>query len=330
MFADEKKVSESDVIRIAESIFKRTSAHSKFYKRISVPIGDDCFSFRSKRGEKIVVTTDALVENVHFNLSYFKMKDLGYRSIAVNVSDLASHGAYPAFLFLTVGLKPGFRLDDLSSFFSGVEEACKDFGCVLAGGDTNRSDILFISVTAVGFAKNEMSRSGAKPGDFVCITGTLGLSAAGFFVLEKGIDFEGFENAVERFLKPKPRIEEGKILASSGVLCCEDVSDGLVRELRNIAERSKVGFEVFTDQIPVARELKVLQSIFPEIEPLKIAVSFGDDYELVFVADEPTIRDLANKNIEFTVVGRVVEKERGIKFSGLFLGNLPDGYEHKF
>lgn len=328
MSAD-KRPKESDVIEIAGKIYLETEKESGFKTLISTPLGDDCFSFSCLPDRKIAVTADALFEGVHFDLNFFSFYEVGYRSVAVNLSDLASQGAHPAFVFVTAGFKKGTELEDIKSFMEGIRDACLEYGCVLAGGDTNSAKTFSVSVTAIGFSESEMKRSNAKPGDLICVTGSLGLAAAGYFVLKRGLSPQGFESAVERFLKPKARVAEGIVLSQAGVRCCEDISDGLLRDLINVAARSGVGFEIDLERVPVAKEVFRLCKLASDLNPYEVAFAFGDDYELLFTAGEMTVKALKQRKLDFKVIGKVLKEPEKRTIKGLNLSGFR-GYEHEF
>lgn len=330
MSANKRKVSESDIIKLATKVYKKTLKNSPFSKLIEVGLGDDCFAFLAPEKKQVVVTSDALFEGVHFDCSFFSYFDIGYRSISLNISDLASHGANPAFVFVSIGFTKGTEKKGFEEFFEGIEQSCLEHGCVLSGGDTNLSKTLAVSVTAIGFAERKMVRSAARPGDLICVTGKLGLAAAGYYVLKHGLKKEGFEKAVQKFLRPKARVEESRILVESGVKCCEDVSDGLLRDLNNIAESSRVGFEIHLDKVPVAEELKLLERFDGSFCASEVAVSFGDDYELLFTARREALEILKKKGLEFSVIGEVVEDRKLRRVYGLREDFQAGGYEHSF
>jgi thiamine-monophosphate kinase len=242
-----------------------------------------------------------LVEGVHFDLDYFSFEDAGYRAVAVNISDLASSGADPAFIFLSIGIPKGESLDSIRDIFRGIEGACLRWGAVLAGGDTNVADRLILSITAVGFGSMVMKRKGAKPGDKVCLTGALGYALSGYTAFVNRLD--GFLESKKKFLRPEPDPLKGKILTSSGIRTCEDISDGLVRDLRNICTESGCGALLYAERIPVAEDLIELQKLGLIKDSLMEALSFGDDYELVFAADEEAVSKLKVAGIEFFIIG---------------------------
>lgn len=320
--------SEKDVIDIAKEVFERTLISSKYRHLIETPIGDDCFSYKNALDLFTVVTTDMLIEDIHFDLDYFSYGDVGFRAVAVNVSDLVSTGADPAFIFLSIGIPKGEKLKNIKCIFKGIEDACKKWGVVLAGGDTNKAQKLILSITAIGFASAVMSRKGAKPGDKICITGPLGYALSGYTALLNGLD--GFLESKKRFLRPMPDPLKGKILAEIGIRTCEDISDGLIRDLKNICLESGCGALLYSEDIPLAKDLFKLQKLGLIKDVLIDALSFGDDYELVFAAEKEVLLKLKESGIEFFVVGEFTETEEIEILIDGEKKKIDGGYMHMF
>ncbi len=323
--------SEAEIIDIARSVSERTTEKSKFAELIQTPVGDDCFTLK-KTDIPFAITTDMLVENVHFDLSFFSYADVGYRSVAVNISDLASQGAEPAFIFLSLGIPENTVFAQIKEFFRGIEDACLEFGCILAGGDTNRASFFTVNITALGFVQKEMRRDKAKPGESICVTGSIGKAFAGYFIYKNRVQLHSFREIATPFLRPAPRVHEAIKIASCGVKCCEDISDGLVRDLKNICMASGVGAEIYLEKLPLSEEIRKIAQKFKEIDLMKEALTFGDDYELLFTADNRTIECIKESGIsDFTVIGKITESTE-IHFID-DRGNLCDfgeGYLHKF
>jgi len=219
--------------------------------------------------EGLIVTQDALVEGVHFRLDWISWRDLGWRAAAVNLSDLAASGAEPAGLVVSLAAPGGTAVDDVLELYEGIAET----GVPVVGGDTTRSELLMLSVTALGRSVRVPGRSGARPGDLLVVTGPLGAAGAAFR--------EG------RYVRPPLRLEEGRLLAgvASAML---DLSDGLARDAGHIAARSGVRCAIDLDLVPLADGATVED------------LGFGEDYELLAAATDP---------LGFTVIGRCEEGE---------------------
>jgi thiamine-monophosphate kinase len=215
----------------------------------------------------VVVTQDTLVEGVHFRLDWTTWRELGYKAAAVNLSDLAASGAEPEALLVTLGAPPGTELDDLLELYTGLNEP----GVPVVGGDTTRSEALFIAATAVGHSERVPGRAGARPGDLLVVTGPLGAAGAAF--------------RAERHARPPLRLEEGRRLALvAGALT--DISDGLAVDAAHIAERSGCRLEIDLERVPLAEGATVED------------LGFGEDYELLAATPDA---------LGFPVIGRCEE-----------------------
>jgi thiamine-monophosphate kinase len=215
-----------------------------------------------------VVTTDLLVEDVHFRREWTSWRDLGYKAAAVNLSDLAAAGAVPEALFLSVGLPGQLDVSAVLELYEGVRET----GVPVRGGDTNSADRVILAVTAVGRSDRVPGRAGARPGDAVVVTGTLGGSAAGLRALERGLT--GFEELVTMHRRPPLRLEEGRRLARLAHALM-DLSDGIGTDAGHIAQRSGCRIEIDVDRLPLAPRLAEIGD-----EPFW---TLGEDYELLAV-----------------------------------------------
>lgn len=244
-----------------------------------------------------VITTDLLLEGVHFDLVYTPLKHLGYKAVVVNLSDVYAMNAAPRQITISLGISGKFSVEALEEFYEGAKLACERFGVDLVGGDTSASVTgLVISVTAFGTAKKEelALRSGAEANQLVCVTGDLGAALMGLKVLEREKqlhsadpefqpELKGYDYILERFLKPEPRVDVLLALKEAGVTPSSmiDISDGLSSELLHICKASGIGCQVYDDRIPLAEETKEAAEEF-QMEPLVAALHGGEDYELLF------------------------------------------------
>jgi thiamine-monophosphate kinase len=238
----------------------------------------------------LVVTQDALVENVHFRLDWTSWRDLGYKAAAVNISDLAASGAEPEALIVSLGLPGESAVDDMVELYEGIAEA----GVPVLGGDTTSADRLYLSVTALGRAERVPGRDGARPGDLLVVTGPLGASAAGFRCLSEGL----ISPLIREHLRPPLRIAEGRELARTAHAVL-DISDGLASDALRIAERSHCRLVIELERVPVAEGVAEIARQLGE-DVYSLACAFGEDYELLAAVPEPD---------RFTVVGRCEEGE---------------------
>lgn len=324
-------VSEREVIELARAAAARTRRSARFGEFLAVDIGDDCASFGAPSGFEVVVTVDALVDGVHFDLAWTSYRDLGYKALAVNVSDLAAMGALPAYFLVSFGMPEGVARDDVAEFVAGLEECAVETGVALVGGDTVRSRALECAVTAIGFVERgrAMRRDRARIGDGIYVTGPLGLAAAGLLAAQRGGGTEADAAALAALLRPRPRVREGRALLEAGVMVCEDISDGLAREVRNICAASGVGARVHEDLVPVAENAAAFAAA-RGLRPLDLALGGGDDYELVACCPAEVAARARAAGVELVRVGEIVPAEEGAVLVGPGGETAPlvGGYEH--
>jgi thiamine-monophosphate kinase len=277
-------------------------------------------------GKQTVVSTDLLIEGVHFDLMYTPLKHLGYKSVVVNLSDIYAMNATPTQILLSIAISNRFSVEALDEFYDGVYAACKKYHVDLVGGDTSSSNKGFIiSVTAIGeVSPNKfVKRSTAGKGDLLCVTGDLGAAYIGLLFLEREKkiylenpqiqpDLEGESYVIGRLLKPEARkdiiefFEKNEILPTAMM----DISDGLSSEVLHISKQSNLGSVIYEDKIPIADEMKNAAFKF-EIDPTACALSGGEDYELVFTLRQADY-DKIVLNEEISVVGYMTEPEQGV------------------
>ena len=258
-------------------------------------IGDDC-AVVSKDGTHVwLLTMDTLIESVHFNRAFHPPEKLGRKAVSVNVSDIGAMGGKPLFVLLSVGLPQDFDQVWFQAFARGLTDACRDYGCCLIGGDTVASPGgCSFTLTVIGEAEADkvVYRRGARPGDTVWVSGELGWAAAGLELLSAGIDPDnrGFDPFREKHLNPQARVALGQQLAASGLVhAMMDVSDGLATDLAHLCKQSQVGARLFAQDLPGIATLAAAARRTGS-DPLRWAISGGEDYELLFTAD-PADRD---------------------------------------
>lgn len=266
-------------------------------------IGDDCAIIPQHDGMETVVSTDMLVEGAHFLLNDISAWQLGWKSAAVNFSDLAAMGSRPTGSFLAFALPKTLPEGWIEEFMRGYRDISEEYGVPLLGGDTTSSpDRLSICVTVLGECPAGVARcrSYAKPGDLVCVTGTLGDSAAGLAIILEALERNDY--LVRRHYEPTPRLEEGMILAGcEGVHAMMDISDGIASDIRHIMEESGVGARVDLSKLPLSDELRGFAKTHNK-DINKLAVSGGEDYELLFTMD-PSCKP----EVPYTVIGEITE-----------------------
>jgi thiamine-monophosphate kinase len=246
--------------------------------------GDDAAVVESPRGMS-VMTTDMLVEDVHFSRALTSARDLGAKSIAVNVSDIAAMAASPRYALVSLGLSDADDPAWVVELYGGMRSACDEYALSLVGGDLNRSPVTVISVTVVGEAAlgRAVLRSGARPGDRIVVTGSLGASAGGLLLARSGrteATTDWGRALLEAHFRPVARVGEGQTLAQCGAHAMMDVSDGLLLDLSRLCAESAVGARLSLASVPVAPELSELADVV-NADPLDLALSGGEDYELL-------------------------------------------------
>ena len=247
---------------------------------VRLGIGDDAAIIRPGRAE-LLLTTDLLIEDVHFTTAIQPAFLLGRKSLNVNVSDIAAMGGRPRFALLGLGLKAGLKRDWVEAFFAGFREAAAEAKVVLVGGDVSASNKTCISVTLAGEAERSVRRSGARPGDFLFVSGPLGLAAAGLALLKKGLRPGRDPKAdplLRAFLDPVPRVRLGRELARKRLASAMiDTSDGLSVDLLHLCEESGCGADIDLRALPIAPELRAAAR-----RPEDLALHGGEDYQLLF------------------------------------------------
>ncbi|MGH3087462.1 MAG: thiamine-phosphate kinase [Rubrobacteraceae bacterium] len=308
-------MNEFDVIRRIRSLLPDAPPE------VSVPIGDDCAVVRLG-GQTWVAAADMLVEGRHFK-GWASPEDVGYKAVAVNVSDVAAMGGKPKFILVSGGAP---EPEPVLRCFRGAVEACQKFGVYPLGGDTTRARDLTVDVSILGVLETKpVLRSGAKPGDLLAVTGELGASAAGFLALENGET--GFERLARKHLRPDPRVEAGLAAARHEAHAMIDLSDGLASDVRRICEKSGTGCEIHLDLLPVSNDTKALAGSL-EHDPELLAATGGEDYELLISASESVVEKLRRKiKTPLTVIGKVTEKDVVFKRAGETVEGL-SGWDH--
>jgi thiamine-monophosphate kinase len=295
------------------------------HKSTIIGVGDDAAVLDFKK-EQVVVTTDMLVEGVHFDLSYVPLKHLGYKAIIVNLSDVYAMNAEATQVTVSIAVSNRFPLEALEELYAGIETAAKIYNVDVVGGDTTSSTTgLIISVTAIGIvdSKNVVYRNGAKPNDLLVVTGDLGAAYMGLQVLEREKEvfkvnpnnqpeLDGYTYIIERQLKPEARKDIAKLLKELEVKPTSmiDISDGLSSEIIHLCKQSKVGCELYENKIPLDPQVISTCEEF-NIDSTTVALNGGEDYELLFtVSQEDFPKIKANPN--FTIIGFMKEEASGM------------------
>ena len=293
-------------------------------------VGDDA-AILSYEKKQVLVTTDLLLEGIHFDLMYVPLKHLGYKSAVVNFSDIYAMNGFPKQLTVSLGISKRFCIEDLEEFYEGIRMACETYGVDLVGGDTSASQTgLTISITCIGEANEEtvVQRSGAKDTDLICVTGDLGAAFMGLQLLERekqvfdGVDkhfapdFSGHEYLLERQLKPEARKDIIEALHAKRIVptAMMDISDGLSSELLHIAKESNAGVRIYEERIPIDYQTASMAEQF-NMNLVTVALNGGEDYELLFTV--PLIAHDAVASIEgVRIIGHMTKPELGCVMAG--------------
>ena len=308
-------------------------------------IGDDAAVYRAGEGVLHVVTTDVLIEGVHFDRSFIPMSFLGWKAISVNVSDVVAMNAKPLYATVSAGMPRNFSVEMMDGLYDGMAEACKAYGMELVGGDTSTAHALYLSITVIGEVREQdvVFRRGARVGDYLCVSGDVGGAFAGLKVLldqreqlqNQGESFEpdldAFQYVIQRQLRPKARLDIIKVLREKGVRPTSmiDISDGLASEVHHIARRSEVGATVRIPAVPFDPETRAVADQFMD-EVDAYALFGGEDYELLFTVDPKDVATIDDME-GVSVIGTMEEVAKGVRAYSPDTGLMPlhpAGYRH--
>jgi thiamine-monophosphate kinase len=306
-------------------LIKRIAKDTELKNKSTVKgIGDDAAVIAENKNLS-VVTTDLLLEGIHFDLSYAPLKHLGYKAVVVNLSDVYSMNALPTQITVSIAVSNRFSLEAVDELYKGIKLACENYNIDLVGGDTSSSVTgLVISITAIGeVSKDKITyRSGAKENDLICVSGDLGGAYAGLKLLqrEKEVyrenpelqpELQGYDYILERQLKPEARadvirmLDELKIVPTSMI----DISDGLSSELLHISEQSSCGCRIYDQKIPIAEETGTFAKEL-NISPTTFAMNGGEDYELLFTISQDDYEKLKTSPY-VRVIGHITKQSKG-------------------
>jgi len=295
--------------RLSEIVNRQGHKPSFADRHLIIGIGDDTAAWQCTSSIQLA-TTDALIEDIHFTLDTATWAEVGWKSLAVNISDIAGMGGFPRYVLVSLGLPGDAEVEDVVALYRGMVEIAGEYEVAIVGGDTVSAPQVVINVTVVGdngsAGRQILTRSAALPGDLIAVTGTLGAAAAGVEMFRKYLSFrsEAAASLRESSLLPRPRVAEGQLLVKHGIKAAMDVSDGLVADLNHICQKSGVGARVEIDRVPVSAAVK---ECFPD-RALEFALAGGEDYELLFTGTPENIeRVKADALCPVTIIGEIVE-----------------------
>lgn len=291
-------------------------------------VGDDAAILEKNKKQYTLVSTDMLVEGVHFNMMYMPLKHLGYKAAVVNFSDIYAMNGIPEQITVSLALSSRFSKEAIEEIYGGIRKACEVYNVDIVGGDTTSSlSGLMISITAVGVVdkKNVVYRKGAKANDLVVVSGDLGGAYMGLQVLEREKevyktnpdiqpDLDGFDYLLERQLKPEARKDIISFLEKLEVkpTAMIDISDGLASELFHICTQSNVGVNVYDEKLPIDTKVSTTAIDF-NLDPVTCALNGGEDYELLFTVN-PNDYEKIKGNPHMTIIGHITDENSGLYF----------------
>lgn len=306
------ELGEFGLIDLITGIVNRTRDKAASWQHLVLGIGDDAAAWYGDSSIQLV-TVDALRQGVHFTLETTPWPDLGWKALAVNLSDIAAMGGLPQYALIALAVPEQTEVEDVLELYRGMTELARKFGVAIIGGDVDQAPLIDISTTIIGRTRGRyqplLTRSAAKSGDKVAVTGYLGGAAGGLEMLTKSLKFdtEDVNFLRQAFLRPYPRIAEGQILVDKGVKTATDISDGLITDLNHICQASHVSARIEGDRVPVAPAVKTTFGA----RALEMALSGGEDYELLFTASREIIEQVkASTSCPVTIIGEVVADEK--------------------
>lgn len=303
-------------------LIERLTRNNEFFQAGTLLGPGDDAAVVEHFGKQTVISTDMLLEGVHFDLAYTPLKHLGYKAVAVNLSDICAMGATPTHITVGIGISNRFSVEALDEFYEGIYAACSRYQVDLAGGDTCTSLQGFtISVTALGSVSPDafITRKGAKPQDLICVSGVLGSAYLGLQLLERekrifmenpGVqpDLQQRSHIVGRFLKPEPRTDIVEWLEASGIRphAMIDISDGLSSDVLHLCRQSGTGCLLYEDRIPIHDEAREMAFEFG-IDPTMCALNGGEDYELLFTM-APQLHEQIAAHEDIHIIGYMTDQ----------------------
>lgn len=341
------KIKRTDVNELGEfGLINHLTKGLKFHQPSTVKgIGDDAAVISPREGEEIVITTDMLVEGIHFDLAYTPLKHLGYKAVVVNLSDIYAMNATPRQITVSIAISNRFSVEALEEFYEGIRAACDTYRVDLVGGDTTSSlKGLVISVTAMGSGEKDrlVYRDGAIPGDLICVSGDLGGAYLGLQILERekeiflanpGVtpDLENQDYLIGRILKPEARFDTIETLRKANIIPTSmmDISDGLASEINHICTQSEVGALIEEKFVPINHKAELMAFKF-KLDPIVCALNGGEDYELVFTVSPEHIEVLRTLPGIY-IIGDIRTEAEGVRLltsGGNFYPISAQGWNH--
>ena len=306
-------------------LIERIKNKIKLYsKEVVAGIGEDAAVLEHGKNNYLLLTTDMLVENIHFSLKYSTPEQIGMKAVEQNVSDIASMGGLPKFAVVSLALPNGIGAGFVDKFYDGINKKSRKYGISIVGGNMAHSREIVVNIAMIGFAEKRhlALRSGAKANDFIFCSGDAGKSSVGLELLRHKIKGK----SIKKHLEPVCRLDLARKLVKIGINSMIDVSDGVAPEVEHICKESNVGAMIYADKIPISKDT-IADSKKIKKNPLDFALYGGEDFELVFTASKNKLYKL--KKYDVTVIGEIVDKKYGVKLiKNNKKLNLEGGFDH--
>lgn len=319
-------IGEFGLIQKLKDIAEKTNPPSA----LVLGIGDDAAAWKNEPGLTLA-TTDCLIEGIHFTLKTASWYDIGWKSMAVNLSDIAAAGGSARYALVTLGLPENTAVEDVLLLYKGMVDLGQMYGVSIAGGNISRAPCVFIDISLTGISSgNILKRSTAIPGNKIAVSGYLGAAAAGWKLLLQAPDSNRHSSLVKTFLRPEPRLKTGELLASGGITTAIDISDGLIADLGHICRQSRCNAVINTDNLPLHPEAI---EYFGEKLAMEMALSGGEDYELLFCGDETLVNNIkAVSSVGISIIGEISSYGNGEINLANEKGDIPklnkSGWQH--
>ena len=298
---------------LAKMAHRSRDKQAPAWQQLLIGIGDDAAAWHSDAAVQLV-TVDSFIQDVHFSLAVTPWEEVGWKALAINLSDIAAMGGVPRYAVVSLALPETTEVEDITILYRGMIELAKQTGVAIVGGDTSSAAQLMINITVLGSTQDEkeniLTRSGARAGDKIAVTGYLGAASAGWEILrgKPRIKAKATATLKEAFLHPFPRIAEGQLLLKQGIRTAIDISDGLCSDLGHICRASRLGARIEVDRIPVHPEVRANFSN----RALELALSGGEDYELLFTGRAEVVNRIRGLTpCPITIVGEMTADKRG-------------------
>ena len=319
---------------LAKMAYGVPDKQTKSWRQLILGIGDDAAAWYGDTSIQLA-TVDSLIQDVHFSLDITSWEELGWRALAANLSDIAAMGGLPRYALVSLAFPDDTEVENVTALYKGMIELAQQFGVAIVGGNISSAPLLVINITILGSTKSQdkhmLTRSAAKAGEKVAVTGYLGGATAGLEMLTKHLQLnpEATASLKKAFLQPYPRVAEGQILVEQGVRAAIDISDGLISDLGHICQASQVSARIEIDRVPVQPAVK---ANFGD-RALELALSGGEDYELLFTAGAEVIDKVkAATSCPITVIGEIIsdrtDKVTLVDGKGNLVNLRKAGWEH--